>query len=311
MQKAREILAKTGVPGNDLGDLPSSGKSFPDGCHWRVELSGMESVNILRAAIDNCKKEGVPFHRSISLVRGMTWYTKEELKEFAKVAADNGIEVIATPGPRPTWYSGRMIATPEGALSGLRMRGNDSIAHYIEDILRGIDAGFRGFLVWDEGVLFLLKKMKENGDIPKDITFKVSIFAGHANAGGAKLLEELGGGTFNPVADLSLGALAAIRQSADIPMDIHVQYWDNGGGFNRIYETPEFARVAAPCYFKMEPGPGLGMYSPWGMPEGAAMELAGLKARQVRNIKELIEKTYPELKLSEWAPKDLKIPVVS
>ena len=32
-----------------------------------------------------------------------------------------------TPGPRPTWYTGRQIATPEGAISGLRMRGMDTV----------------------------------------------------------------------------------------------------------------------------------------------------------------------------------------
>jgi hypothetical protein len=310
MKKAMEMMERAGVPGHDLHELPSSTKTFPDGAHWRVELSGMETPNILSAAIDECRKQGVPFHRSISLVRGMTWYTTDELREFAKIAADNKIEVIATPGPRPTWYPGRMIATPEGALSGLRMRGNDTVAHYIHDILRGLEIGFRGFLVWDEGVMWMLREMKKNGDIPKEVTFKTSVFAGHANAAGAKMLEELGANTFNPLGDLSISMLAAIRSVSSMPMDVHVQYWDAGGGFNRIYETPEFARVAAPCYFKMEPGPGLGMYSAWGMPEPAACELARLKARQIRNIKELIEETNPELVLSEWGPDDLCVPVV-
>ena len=310
MKKAKDILERAGVPGGDLHELPSSGKRFPDGCHWRVEFSGMESVKILRAAIDECKKQNVPFHRAISVVRGATWYTKDELREFAKVAADAGVEVIITPGPRPTWYLTKLIHTPEGALSGLRLRGMDQVRNYLDDVLRCIEIGFRGFLVWDEGVLYLLKEMKKKGDIPKEITFKVSVFAGHANAGGAKLLEELGAGTFNPVADIPLPALAAIRQTVDLPMDVHIQYWDSGGGINRIYETPDIARVAGPCYFKMECGPGLGMYSAWGMPEAAHEELARLKARQIRNMKELIADTYPEVKLSDWRPKDLKVPVV-
>ncbi|MDY7009385.1 MAG: hypothetical protein SVV80_01350, partial [Planctomycetota bacterium] len=163
-------------------------------------------------------------------------------------------------------------------------------------------------LVWDEGVLYMLNEMKKNGNLPEDLTFKVSIFAGHGSAAGAKVLQDLGAGTFNPIADISPASLAAIRRTVNLPMDIHIQYWDAGGGFNRIYETPDIARVSSPCYFKMEPGPGLGMYSPWGMSEDALADLARLKIRIVRNIVEIIFETYPDIKLSEQGPDDLRIP---
>ena len=45
----------------------------------------------------------------------------------------------------------------------------------------------------------MLNKMRENGDIPKDVVFKVSVYAGHGSAAGGKLLEELGADTFNPM----------------------------------------------------------------------------------------------------------------
>ena len=64
--------------------------------------------------------------------------------------------------------------------------------YVVADIMRCIDIGFRGFLVVGEGLLRMFNKMRENGDIPEDVTFKVSIYAGHASAVGGKLLEELG-----------------------------------------------------------------------------------------------------------------------
>jgi hypothetical protein len=103
--------------------------------------------------------------------------------------------------------------------------------------------------------------------------------------------------------------LAAIRSVVSIPLDIHIQLWTSMGGYNRIYETPEIARVASPCYFKMEPGPGLAMYMPWGTSEEGLAELGREKIRSIKNIIELIGETYPELKVSPQGPADLRVPL--
>ncbi len=309
MDKIAQAMERAGFPSSDSYDLPTSVKTFPDGAHYRMELSGIETPKVLVAAIDEARKQGVPFHRSVSAVRGASMLTREQLKEFARIAHDNQVEVIMTPGPRPTWYTGRQIATPEGAISGLRMRGMDTVKHYLMDVERCVDIGFRGFLVWDEGVLSLLNTMKQNGDLPQDIIFKVSIFAGHANAAGVKLLESLGAGSCNPVADLTLPQLASIRKVVSLPLDVHIQLWASMGGYNRIYETPEMARVTSPCYFKMEPGPGLAMYMPWGTSEDGLAELAREKVRSTKNITELIEEVHPGLKLSRQGVEDLRVPL--
>ena len=81
------------------------------------------------------------------------------------------------------------------------------------------------------------------------------------------------------------------------------------GGFNRIYETPEIVRVTSPCYLKMEPGPGLVMYMPWGSSEQSLADLGREKIRSIKNIIELVSETYPKLKVSKQGPKDLRIPL--
>jgi hypothetical protein len=239
---------------------------------------------------------------------GATLLSDKEMEQFAKMAHDSKLEVIITPGPRTLWDLGGQIRTPEGAISGIRFRGSDNLAYVIADIRRAIDFGFRGFLVIDEGLLWLLSQMRKAGDIPKDVVFKVSIFAGHANPAGAKVLEALGANTFNPVADLTLPMLAAIRKAVDIPVDVHVYLFDSFGGFNRLWETPEIARVTAPCYFKIEPGPSVGaMYKPWVSPESLAFA-AREKVKNAETIIGLIDKNYPEAKLSKVGVKDLAIP---
>lgn len=307
-EKIREALEKIGLPGRDLYELPTSEKRFPDGSHYRIEISGIERLSTLEALVEEMEERNVPVHRIIGVVMGSTLLTKDELYEYAKLAAEKKIEIILTPGPRTTWDTGRQVITPEGALSGLRYRGSDQLTYVISDIMRAIEIGFRGFLVVDEGLLWVLNELRKNGFIPQDVKFKVSIFAGHGNPAGAKVLENLGADTFNPVGDLSLPMLAAIRKAVNIPIDVHVYLFDSFGGFVRIWETPEITRVAAPCYYKIEPGPSVGaLYKPWVNPEHLKF-IAKEKVRFAETMIEIIRENYPQAKLSKQGSEDLAIP---
>ncbi len=218
------------------------------------------------------------------------------------------MEAVMTAGPPSAWDYGRQLITPEGALSGLRCRGADRVRYIITEIMRCVDLGIRGFLVTDEGLLWVLSDMKKNGDLPKDVVLKVSVFAGHGSPPGAMLLERLGASTFNPVADLGIPQLATIRQSISIPMDVYVYVVDAMGGFNRFYDTPEIARVCAPCYFKIEPGPSEAViYKPWYSPQALAFE-AREKVKFAQTIMQIIEKTNPQIKVSGPGPADLSVP---
>jgi len=312
MNRVSKAMEKAGIPGRDAYDLPSSDKRFPDGAHYRMEISGVERPAVLEAVIDESQKRKIPIHRLISVVMGATLLDKAELRDFAQMAADAKMEVILTPGPRAGWDIGRQLVTPEGGLSGIRCRGSDQLRQVITDIMTCIDIGFRGFLVVDEGELWLLNEMKKNGDIPEDVTFKVSIYAGHGNAAGAKVLEMLGAGTFNPVADLSLPQFAAIRQAADIPLDVHIIITESFGGYMRFYDAPDMARVCAPCYFKIEPGPacaatGAALYKPW-VSEAMLADWGRVKVKYAQIIHEIIQENNPELKMSDLGPADLAIP---
>jgi hypothetical protein len=300
------MLAEIGLPEGDAYGLPSSKVTFPDGANYRIEISGVENLSVLRALIDEMDRRDVPIHRLISTVMGSTLLGDDELEEFAQVAHDAKLEVILTPGPRALWDTGRQVATPEGGLCGIRYRGMKGLIEVVDDIRHNIELGFRGFLVVGECGLYVLGKLRERGMIPRDVVFKLSIFAGHANPAGAKVLEQLGADTFNPVGDLTLPQLTAIRQTVRIPMDLHVWLFDAWGGFNRIYEAPEMARTCSPCYFKIEPGPSVGaMYKPW----GAGLEkLARDKVVYAERLIGIVEENWPEAKLSEVGAPDLAVP---
>ena len=306
LKETARMLAEIGLPEGDDHDLPTSPLTFLDGANYRIEISGVERLSVLHAIVDEMDRRRVPVHRLISTVMGSTLLSDEELEEFARVAHDAKLEVILTPGPRALWDIGRQVATPEGGLCGIRYRGMKGVIQVVDDILHSIDLGFRGFLVVGEGGLYALNELRKAGRIPKDVIFKVSIFTGHANPAGAKVLEMLGADTFNPVGDLTLPQLAAIRKAIRMPLDLHVYLFDSWGGFNRIYETPEMARVCSPCYFKIEPGPSCGgLYKPWG---SGLEKLARDKVVYAERLVGLVEENWPDAKLSEVGAPDLAIP---
>ncbi len=310
LPEIRQFMEKMGIPGRDLGDLPSSTKTFPDGAHWRVEISGVEYPSSLEAVIDEARKRGVVVHRIIATVGGATYCDSSELKAMAQIARDEKIEVVMTVGPRKGWDVGsKESSTREGSMLGFRLRGSDNISYWIADMMRSIEAGFRGFLVYDEGVLSIVTKMREEGFIPKETIFKFSVFGGYCSAAGARVIESLGATTMNPLSDVSLPILAAIRKAVSMPLDVYIIAVDSFGGMYRAYEAAEIARVAAPCYFKFEPGTSEDdIYKPW-VTEDWHQYLARQKVKMAQVVTEIVARQAPELKLSAKGPADLVLPV--
>jgi len=304
----QKLLAKTGLPSRDLHELPSSKQAFPDGAHYRIEISGIERANTFQAMVQEAERRKVLVHRVIAAVGGSTLLDCGELRAMAQIARDAHIEVILTPNQSRSWDTGRQLVTPEGLVSGLRLRGADNLGYALGDILRGLEAGFRGFLVVDEGLLWVLASLKKTGDIPPETVLKVSVFAGHANPAGARVLETLGATTFNPLSDLSLPMLAAIRQAVRIPMDVYVSLVDAMGGVCRFWEAAEIARVASPCYFKFEPGASEGsLYKPW-VSESFHADFAREKIRHAEIVQELVGRLNPSLRTSLAGAADLVLP---
>ena len=310
LKKIRDFMEKEGIPGRDGYDLPTSEKMFPDGANYRIEVAGVERASTMEAMIDEARKRNITVHRVIATVGGSTYCDFEELKAMAQMAYEEKIEVVMTVGHRKAWDPGsKESATYEGMMQGFRLRGSDNISYHIADMMRNIEAGFRGFLVYDEGVLFIINKMRQEGFIPQETIFKFSVFGGYCSAAGAKVIESMGINSMNPLSDVSLPILASIRKTVDIPLDIYVIIVDAFGGMFRAYEAPEIARVASPCYFKIEPGTSeADIYKPW-VEEAWHQNHIRQKIKMASIIQEIMERHAPELKTSEKGAKDLVLPV--
>lgn len=309
MTDLSQAIEKVGIPSHDLYDMPDSPLTFPDGAHYRMEISGIERLSSIEAVVDEMQKRNVPVHRLVMTVMGATLLPMDELKAMAQVAHDAKLEVVVTPGPRAAWDVGsKQQASPEGRRSGGRIRGSDNLYAMLSDYLRIAEAGFRGFLVWDEGMLYLLNQMRQNGDFPKDTVFKASVYSGHGNPAAAKVLEMLGANTFNPLGDLTRPMLSAIRATVKIPMDVYAYVFDSFGSMNRFWEAAEIARIAAPVYFKLEPGANdSDLYQGWVSPDFHAFWCRE-KVRYCQIIMELIGRSGIPVKTSKVGVEDLAIP---
>jgi hypothetical protein len=313
LDQVSRYMEEAGIPGRDAYDLPTSQRHFPDGGSYRIEISGVEGPRVLEALIEERHHRDVPVHRLISLVQGGILFDDQELRDFAQMAAEDRMEVIAVPGPRNGWDIGRQYASSEGMRAGMHHRGSDELRKVIADMMRMYDVGIRGFMLVDEGLLWLIKRMQQQGNFPTDVAIKVSVWTSHSSAAGGRLLEELGASSFNPPGDLTLPQLASIRQAVSIPLDFYIYTSISFGGFNRFYDAPEVARVCSPCYFKFEPGPALSagggesLYQPWVRDE-EHIHLVRKKVKWAAVVRDLIAENEPGVKISPHGSGDLRIP---
>ena len=242
-----QILSSGGLPAEVLP--AESQKRFPDGANYRVEIPSVEGPGVLAAIIDEADKRGVTVNR-VSQGSGAMLHSEAELKEMARLGADAGLEVSLFIGPREEWGLGAMSRGPDGATLAGAVRGMRQLRYAVDDVLRAVDCGIRGFLVADLGLLRVLTTAQRDGQIPADVVWKVSVMLAPSNPATSALLEELGAGTINLPADLTLAELAEMRAACDLPLDLYLEAPDYLGGVVRGEQIVDIVAACAPLYAK-------------------------------------------------------------
>lgn len=287
MEQTRAFLKSINLPEGDAYHLPTSEKRFEDGGQYRFEVPGIQGPKVMRALLEAMDSYGIYLHR-VTQTQGIMRLTDDEIVSMVELAHKWETDLILAIGPRATTDTSASVNTPEGVRMGYRLRGQEQVVRAIEDVKRAVRLGCRSFLVYDEGCLWLLNEMRKTGEIPADCHFKVSAHTGHGNPCSAKLLEFIGADSINPVRDIQLQMLAAMRQAVDCPIDIHTENPKSTGGFIRHYEVPEMIRVAAPIYLKT--GGSVAQTHSW----DSTLDDAKKRAKQVALVKRMIDAYYPE-----------------
>ena len=299
MDNTKEFLKEMGIE-ETYKDF-SSDKRFKDEGQYRFEVPGIQSPKTMNALLKEALKNNVFIHR-VTQTKGIMMLTDEEIKEMVNLAINYGCELFLAVGPRATYDTSATVHTKEGSRIGYRLRGYDNLVYAIEDVKRACRLGVRGILLYDEGLLWTLNKMRKAGEIPLNVHFKLSAHAGHSNPASAKLLEEIGLNSLNPVRDLQIPMIAAIRNAVDIPIDLHTENPKSTGGFIRHYEVPDFIKVAAPVYLKT--GGSVAANHNWDTTQKEAIA----RIKQVKLVKRVIDSYCPDAVPSPENSSYLSIP---
>jgi hypothetical protein len=287
MDKTRQFLQKIGLPTGDAYDLPTSAKRFPDGAQYRFEVPGIQGPGAMKALLIEMDNFNIPIHR-VTQTKGIMLLADDDIAQMVELAGKWQVDLVLAIGPRATYDTSASVHTPEGQRMGYRLRGQEQIVRAIEDVKRAVNIGCRSFLIYDEGCLWILNEMRKYGEIPPECKFKISAHCGHGNPCSARLLENNGANSINPVRDIQLQMLAALRQAIDIPIDVHTENPESSGGFIRHYEVPEMIRVTAPIYLKT--GGSVAKTHSWETTDAEAKK----RAKQVSLVKRVIDTYYPE-----------------
>jgi hypothetical protein len=302
-EDTRNYLKKIGMPTGDLFDMPTSSARFPDGGAFRIEVPTVNTAEAVDALLKTATKNNITINR-VTETYGMFRHTRDEIKEYCRLCHDYGAELLLSVGPRATYDTGATVLSSQGVRISYRLRGMEQVLRAVEDIKRGYDLGCRGFLIYDEGMLWLVGQMRKDGALPADIIFKTSAHLGHCNPCSFKLLESLGADSINPVRDLQIPMIAALRAAVQVPLDVHTDNPPGSGGFIRVYEAPEIVRVAAPLHCKTGNSVVGGHGEMTSAADGKRM------ADQATIVVEMINRYYPNLKQSERGSLGLHLPAV-
>lgn len=299
MENTKEFLKKVGI--YEVSDDYVSPKRFGDGGQYRFEVPGIQSPKTMNALLEEAGRNNIFIHR-VTQTKGIMMLTDEEIKEMVKLAKDYGCELFLSVGPRATYDTSATVHTKEGSRIGYRLRGYDNLVYAIEDVKRACRLGVRGILLYDEGLLWVLNQMREDSEIPSNVHFKLSAHAGHSNPASAKLLEEMGLDSLNPVRDLQIPMLASIRNATDMVLDLHTENPKSTGGFIRHYEVPKFIQVASPVYLKT--GGSVAANHNWDTTASEAIA----RIKQVKLVKRMIDEYCPDAIVSPDRSGDLAVP---
>lgn len=135
-------------------------KRFFDGAQYRFEVPGIQNPITLRSIIKSCEELEIVIHR-VTQTKGIMLLTDEETEEMVLLAKNSHLDLFLSIGPRTVYDTSATAQTKEGSWIGYRIRGYDNLVYAIEDVKRAVDLGVRGIVLYDEGLLMCLSKMRK------------------------------------------------------------------------------------------------------------------------------------------------------
>jgi Peptidase family U32 len=286
---------------------PPGGWRFPDGAHFRIEIPSVEGPRVLEAVLAAAADYEVVVNR-VSQGSGAMLLREVELRDMAALGAEAGLEVSLFVGPRESFDVGAHARSPDGAAHGGQLRGLRQLAYAAEDVARACEAGIRGFLVADHGLLALLVEMQRGGELPAECSWKVSVLTAPSNPAALRVLEDLGASTVNLASDMTFPVLRELRSATSLPLDLYVESPDALGGVVRGNELGDLVEAGAPLHAKFGLRNSRALYPAGEHLAAEACAIAREKVRRAAVALEWQRRLTPELRQSEPGAVGIAVP---
>lgn len=302
MNWVADVLAGLGVTGR------RQETSFPDGADFRIEIPSVEGPRVLEAVLRAAEVEGITVNR-VSQGSGALLLRVAELHDMAQAGLEAGVEVCLFVGPRERYGIGAHARSEDGRAHGDQVRGLRQISYALEDVLRATEEGIRSFLIADLGLLRAVTAAQARGALPTGLVWKASAAMSPSNPVTVKVLEDLGAGTVNIPADVTVAELAEMRAAVSLPLDLYVESPDLLGGVVRGQELGDLVRAGAPLYAKFGLRNAQGVYPSGHHLEAVAGSNAIEKVHRAAVALEWRERLSPGLVQSKSGAAGLGLPV--
>jgi len=265
-------------------DIQASKRTFPDKAHFRIEVAAVNSIQCFQGLLSRARELGLVINR-VTETWGISRHTNEELRAYLDLGKENGIEIV---------FSTRVqsgLAACASRDSAYKLQGMEQVTGAADDVRRVTDLGGHNVVVYDEGLLWVLHKMRSDQKLPSNLRLKTSVHMAYANPAALRVLEVLGADSISVARQLSLSAIAATREVIQVPLDVHA---DNPPQYDltRSYEVPAIVRAAAPVYLKAGSSELFADAGRTGIEHGRRMAELAMIARDI------IARTAPEVSQS-------------
>jgi hypothetical protein len=288
-EEIRMYLKGLDLPSGDDNGLPTSNRTFPDGAHFRTEELP-QTVEQYERTFAFSAKHGYTVNK-ITDIKGVMYDSDEEIVRKCDIAREHGCELILAPGASESSFDISQQAEM-GKLTAGTLRGMEQVFLATRSMVRTAELGCRGFILYDEGLLAVALRMRKDGKLPPETKFKLSSNLCIANPASVQFWANALGphDGINPIRDLTLPMIAAIRAATDTSLDLHILW---RGKIARIMEAPDIVRIGAPVYLKNAFGTQLPTEE---------------RCKYGMQVVKVIHRYYPSAKQSEPGAKDLAVP---
>jgi hypothetical protein len=291
---SRGLLDALEQAGRSLGSSPHT---FGDDGQYRVEIPSVEGPEAFAVVLAEAERLGVPLHR-VSQGSGISLLRDDDLRRYAELGSEHGVEVCLFVGPRAPWNGDASALTPDGKYFGWRHLTVATLRAAYDDVVRAVEFGIRSVLVADEGLTVLIDRSRRDGSLPDDLRVKASAVLGLANPVGSTLLAQSGADTLNLAGDTPLAELAAFRSTLTSVIDLYIEGPDGLGGFLRYHDVGEIVRIAAPVHLKFGLRNAPNIYPSGAHLEAVAQSTARERVRRAAIGLEHLARQYPEAVMS-------------